>query len=137
MTNDQLDLARRLVSHQKWRWVAGMQPYPETLYGCVAEPGLDEERRLWDEQGWRPPAFYVDLTDYATAAILFRMAAEADTTPRADKTPRRVIPDGTVPDWRPKIWACHVSPPGQYGWVEEEDLGTLAAQALLEAWGEP
>jgi hypothetical protein len=49
-----------------------------------------------------------DLSDYATAAILLRMALEA----------RRAVNDRAA-----------------YELGEDEDLGTVAAQALLAAWG--
>lgn len=141
MTPAQLDLARRLVAHPKWRWVAGMVADEMRLMGPEEVPvQLNGSNGGWicDDNPSPPFPMIPDLTDYATAAILLRMAHEADQTDRRH-SPVLVYAGGVaaVPADRNMVWGCHIVPGDKHGWAESKDLGTVAAQALLAAWGEP
>lgn len=129
MTPDQLDLARRLCAHPKWRWVAGMLiDYPEALGGSGGR--VDH---VWPHHKHGPPEYEVwfegagpyapvggvpVLDDFATAAILLRMATEAGMD----------VNDGP----RFGRWE-NVPDTSQWNFVEA-DPGTVAAHALLAAW---
>ena len=106
MNEKQLELARRLIAHPKWRTIRGMQE----------EDGLP------------------DLADFATAAILLRLANESDPWRGATYTysPRLLLPrkGGSLADLRWGVYRGN----GVNGWIEREDLGTIAAEALLAGW---
>lgn len=121
MTPAQLDLARRLASHPKWQWLPGLAACPwgddrsERIHIATTPNGPTP---CWgaNEKQWYDllPTAAPDLTDYATAAILLRMAMEAGRPPAPIS--RALGDDGEV--------------------FEIYD-GTVAATALLAAWGEP
>jgi hypothetical protein len=123
-------LARRLVAAKQWRWVAGMQAqghgYDDLTYTDTTTPQgwegstrvLDAERDGYarDADGYRvvAPDAVPDLSDYATAAILLRMAIETGH-----------YADGSGINGA--LWRIGT---GHY----DTDLGTVAATALLAAW---
>lgn len=161
MTPAQLDLARRLVSSNKWRWVAGMRVCGEfghymlrtnnrKLHGRIVNAHDDGIRLIeWEEEDarktWSAEAaaevLSVDLDDYATAAILLRCAMEATNEKQGGAWARIAAEDFDEND-TPRVPA---------GWLIEwmvanldegigggqADLGTVAATALLAVWGEP
>lgn len=107
MTPDQLDGARRLVAHPKWRWVDGMAACPwgdsrsERIHLVRTPDGIEPSWGANEKQWYGlTPEAVPDLSDYATAAIVLRMAMD---------TPRKK-------------------------WCDHPDLGTSAAMALLAAW---
>lgn len=129
MTPEQFELARRLVVHQEWKWVHGMQVLVIDPEGVAAEeriaredrrePDVDAQR--WPERlevvelierhtdGWTP---LPDLADFATAAILLRLA----------------IDECRLPD----EVAGLLTPYRQEG----RDLGVVVAEWLLLGWDE-
>lgn len=124
MTPAQLDRARRLVQSPRWRWVAGMVAFDSTRLVKRIHVQLGPLEAQWDLDDRVP-----DLSDYATAAILLRMAMEAGRN-------------------GPGTWGSAETPSDDDGgWIlsrdsmkgerighENEDLGTVAAEALLAAW---
>lgn len=142
MTDEQLAMAKRLVAHSSWRWKAGMRitgelgqpPNRPRIYGRIlwansGEPSMVEwhnhpaAKKTWTMETARMVGLKPDFEDYATAAILLRMAMEADPSLRAQRP-------------------ADESEAG-YGWALSEDLkctyedlGMEAAEALLDAWGD-
>lgn len=131
MTPDQLDLAKRLVACSQWRWVPGMREH----FGCRR---LDYTDESGEEAWWNPdrieivqyvwPAhrahdgstpFLPDLSDYATAAILLRLAMEANCEVAYPPTAEL------------HHWAIYGDMPSS-----DPDLGTASARALLSVWSE-
>lgn len=107
MTPAQLALARRLVAHPRWRWL-------EAMASDAGFQGLP------------------DLGDYATAAILLRMAMEAGVPLNREV---RLSSDG----WEQgQVQYDHLTLDYVDGKMVDPnpDLGTVAATALLAAWGE-
>lgn len=132
MTPAQLDLARRLVAHPKFRWVEGMlaQEAGNTAAGRVTSylpsapggPKIAVARGVMGaDEEWYCADALPDLSDYATAAILLRMAMEA-------QEPEAVA--GRLAYYSPALWNVGVEEN-----PEPTDLGTVAATALLAAWG--
>ena len=104
MNERQTDLARKLVEHWRWRWVEGM--YDAT----------HERRHSYTERS------IPDLSDYATAAILLRMAMET--------TRRTAYVEGLY-------WYIDRREQGADVWpLQSADLGVVAAVALLSMWRE-
>lgn len=123
MTDDQLGLSRRLVACEQWRCVRGMIVTPGcivvmTKNGQVAVRSQADGKTYWYSRAECVP----DLSDYATAAILLRMAMESneDVTPEqhADNLHKWGVDWGHGPGFEPG----------------EGDLGTTAARVLLAIW---
>ena len=139
MTEEQLGLARRLVACEEWRWVPGMlDKYGIRYLGGEADGQMAwadsvdtgaTVRYVWPEHLTVTP-FLPDISDYATAAILLRMAMEnmyeADCYIEGDK-------DG-APEF---VWAFDfgkdIKDAVQY-LTMAPDLGTAAGRALLVVW---
>lgn len=128
MTPDQLTWARRLVEHPAWRWVDGMalwfhdesRKYP----GGVSDGRIDTESGIGPYSKFHLP----DLSDYATAAIVLRMALDS----------------WGAEDRHPQVFSR--KPTGRFGRhqrtqssatfsyaARDTDLGTAAAKAWLAA----
>jgi hypothetical protein len=120
---EQLELARRLVSHPKWRWVAGMRIEGELGGSTVYTIGkrvrvCHTGGNTWLLEDHEPASAQVpDLADFITAACLLRMRMEIE-----ELYNEPAIHEGGM-------WAI--------GRVAGRDLGEVAAAALLEAWGSP
>lgn len=117
MTDEQIELARLLVPCEQWRWVVGM------MMADSLKPKSPSDRMRLEEGIGRPiPGCWLpDLSDYATVAILLRMAMEIQGVARL----RPVTPIHGTPRW--SIGETWMDP----------DLGTAAAKTLLAAWEEP
>lgn len=104
MTPEAVDLARRLVACKQWRWIAGMA-YPRW--------GLDVGEWICDrpvDASDAPEGAIPMLDDFATAAILLRMAIDECQLPEEV--------------------AGLLTPHKQDG----QDLGAVAAAWLLLGW---
>lgn len=139
MNDEQTALAKRLVAHEKWRWVEGMAAIGGRRVSEVDRRGqaytveetYDGESNLVYS---RTEVYELHINDYATASILLRMAMEA-----CAKLPQpgRTYP-GPVPSVGLLSGAWSFSPDDhehRHQEFEGVDLGTVAAQALLAAWG--
>lgn len=74
MTPDQIDLARVLVMHPRFRWLAPMAAED----GDRVCPGRDED----PDRGWRRDGTILpDVTDPATAGVLLGMLGRPTTLP--------------------------------------------------------
>lgn len=117
MTDEQLELAQQLwpllIEHHGW--VPGLQ-----LVSPHSEPWRPHDIadysiiRMEHRGGWD-----LDLSDYATAAILLRMAMEASSTSEARSIKGYI-----------HIWFNYTN----LGVFKDRDLGTAAAKALLAVW---
>lgn len=79
MTPDQLELARRLVAHERWEWKAGMLAHSDGLaaagYHNIRAKGDQEDEENfsgWHGGSWGADDFGMapDLTDDATGGVL-------------------------------------------------------------------
>lgn len=123
MTDAQMELARRLVDGARqgpgWQWCAGM----------LTDSGVRVTENEWIVYSAVP-----DLSDYATAAILLRMAMEADEDLLISRVRNFTLYDQDgLP---PLAWAL-LGNDMEARTEPSDDLGTVAATALLNAWGEP
>ena len=123
MTDEQLGLARRLVACEQWSWVYGMTyvglrhqrtATTELLTSLVQYKNVFPTNLSLCTEAWP------DLADYATAAILLRVAMEANG-PGAECMIRGKTPI------HPVRWAVSLA-------YNHADLGTAAATALLAIW---
>jgi hypothetical protein len=147
MTEEQIELARALVACEQWDFekLRGGSVVP--LYGnsgatdriagfddaymqCWTEnPGRGcwiryrRDRYLTPEDGHNGNRVIPDLSDYATAAILLRMALEFD--------PGRTAGSVYSPDLQDPYWDIDLLEN-----FRDKDLGTAAARALLAVWGD-
>lgn len=124
MTKEQLSLAQRLAACKQWKWRGGMAFEEPTNSGdatCGRIGGASTNgERVWvqfDDSPQSPnPEWVPDLSDYAMASILLRIAIENDSDDHAEVE----FVDRT---WDLKGCSSY-----------EDDLGTAAAKALLEVW---
>jgi hypothetical protein len=124
VTPEQLELARALVDKPQWRWFAGMRVDCELGGATVYTVGRRARvchtgGNTWPLDEHEPTSGRVpDLSDFSTAAILFRIACESGASIDIDP--------GSPPT------AAYRDADGD--WQREADLGVCAAKAILEAW---
>ena len=115
MTPEQIDLARVLVTHPRFRWAAPMAAED----GDRVWPGRDEH----PDGGWRRDGTILhDLTDAATAGSLLALL------PAADPGAGWGVSCGPDVGWR--ATSCDHDLPGA-------TCGEAVALALLVVWGAP
>ena len=118
MSPEQLDLARRLVACDQWRWVDGM------LYGYISCDLYHSHSTRYRPCDAMDVSLWPNLSDYATAAILLVMVCESIK--------------GEVSATLTRGWWWLGSYDGHS--IDEQrhkDLGTAAARALLAIWEAP
>ena len=149
MTPDQLAKSKQLVAHSMWTaWE--LQQFSDARFRGVdqniAKGKVRPHRRghyqkrarsltqmpiLWVYvEGSSPHEYVPDLSDYATAAILLRMAMEMAANAGEVDTECRTDKHGDL--W----WAIMCMASNELC-KSSDDLGTAAATALLAIWGEP
>lgn len=120
-----IDLARKLAAHPRWRWAIRMGAVVEGRIGLqstrqtVTVLAVDDDGRGYDTSGCLPADAVPDLDDAATAGILLGMLVAA-------------MPLRTV------VVVREMGGPNSGMWWAELWLGTTAgealARALLAAW---
>lgn len=123
MTKQQTALAARLVAHPRWQWVAGMLAGQDG-FRVVDDAGknVDDVIPLW---AMATSARLPRLDDFATAAILLRMAMEDG----------EAFVSAHTAHLEDDVWRLYNEQLPRT-WPEGRDLGTVAATALLACWGE-
>jgi hypothetical protein len=123
MTETELDLARRLAAHPRWRVMRGME--------MLVASGAYAHRYLTDSE---PPydGEIPDLADPATQGCLWVMLDEAtpDRSVSSCRDGRWIVAEYTWTDDGTKDWECDPLHPDAYS------KGEALARALLAAWGE-
>lgn len=127
------DFARRLASHPRWEWRAGMlavapRPYP-----------LDDVISRCDGgRGWAAyPGSIPDLIDPATAGVLLAMLDEA--VEHANIETERTTPDQTSEpccDWTVRVCQWNGADWDSLHIETAPTLGEACARALIEVWHE-